>query len=115
MTGTPSFWHAWFSVDVTTFSLMSLAGISPDPNYYDRNFEERSRAAQAPWTPQVEDKADAVEFTINVIPHTAEVDTSTAASMMPTAHSAVAEKLPSNINTIASKSSRGEGSAESAR
>lgn len=37
---TPSPLHAYLSVDVLTFSIMTLLGISPDPgNYYDRNFE----------------------------------------------------------------------------
>jgi hypothetical protein len=37
---TPSFVHAYLSIDVLTFSLMTLLGLSPDPaNYYDRNFE----------------------------------------------------------------------------
>ncbi len=37
---TQSHLQAYLSVDVLTFSLMTLLGISPDPgNYYDRNFE----------------------------------------------------------------------------
>jgi hypothetical protein len=56
--GTPSAWHAFFSTDVLTFSLMTLAGVSPEPNYYDRNFEQQMLYAPPPWKPVVEDKPD---------------------------------------------------------
>jgi hypothetical protein len=37
---TQSFAHAYLSIDVLTFSLMTLLNLSPDPaNYYDRDFE----------------------------------------------------------------------------
>lgn len=41
--GTPNVWHAYLSVDVLLFSVMTLAGVSPDADkYYDRAFEMRS-------------------------------------------------------------------------
>lgn len=47
--GTPDFFHAFLSGDVLVFSLMTLAGLSPDPRaYYDQSFEERSLPS-APW------------------------------------------------------------------
>lgn len=56
--GTPSAWHAFFSTDVLTFSLMTLAGVSPEPNYYDRNFEQQALRETAPFEPRAEDKPD---------------------------------------------------------
>lgn len=38
--GTPNLWHAYFSVDVLLFSLLTMANISPDVHsYYNQNFE----------------------------------------------------------------------------
>lgn len=56
--GTPSAWHAFFSTDVLTFSLMTLAGVSPDINYYDRNYEQQPLRAPTPFEPRVIDKPD---------------------------------------------------------
>ena len=56
--GTPSAWHAFFSTDVLTFSLMTLFGVSPEPNYYDRHFEQQTLDVAPPWKPVVEDKPE---------------------------------------------------------
>lgn len=56
--GTPSAWHAFFSTDVLTFSLMTLAGVSPESNYYDRRFEQQLLYGPPPFEPKVEDKPD---------------------------------------------------------
>lgn len=57
--GTPNFLHAYFSLDGLTFSLMTLANVSPDPdNYYDKNFEMREFRTKR-WTPEYYDPPDA--------------------------------------------------------
>lgn len=56
--GTPSAWHAFFSTDVLTFSLMTLAGVSPESNYYDRNFDQQVLYDTSPYEPRGEDKPD---------------------------------------------------------
>lgn len=56
--GTPDAWHAFFSSDVLTFSLMTLAGVSPEVNYYDRNFDQQRLKTPPAWQPVVEDKPD---------------------------------------------------------
>lgn len=56
---TPDFLHAYFSIDVLTFSLMTLGNVSPDPdNYYDKNFEMRE-FRKPHWKPELYDPADA--------------------------------------------------------
>lgn len=56
--GTPGPWHAFFSTDVLTFSMLTLAGIGPDRDYYDHNFElQRLRTAPA-FEPQIRDQKD---------------------------------------------------------
>ncbi|MGH8518098.1 MAG: hypothetical protein ACREUE_11625 [Panacagrimonas sp.] len=56
--GTPSAWHAFFSTDVLTFSVMTLAGLSPDPNYYDRNFDQQVLYDTPRFKPRGKDKPD---------------------------------------------------------
>ena len=47
--GTPDFFHAFLSADVLVFSLMTVAGLSPDSrSYYDQQFEEQSTPSE-PW------------------------------------------------------------------
>ena len=56
VTGTPSHWHAFFSVDVLMFSLMTLADVSSDINYYDRQYDQQPRHTLPPWKPVLADK-----------------------------------------------------------
>ncbi len=54
---TPSVYHAFFSADVFLFSLMTLAGVSPDKaQYYDRNFEVADFEHPPQYTPQFTQK-----------------------------------------------------------
>ncbi|MES2884331.1 MAG: hypothetical protein V4709_05975 [Pseudomonadota bacterium] len=56
--GTPDVLHAFLSADVLVFSLMTLAGLSPDPrSYYDSNFEELSTPSE-PWPGTLGDQPD---------------------------------------------------------
>lgn len=56
--GTPDAFHAFLSADVLVFSLMTLAGLSPDPrSYYDHRFEELSTPG-APWQGSIADEPD---------------------------------------------------------
>ena len=58
VSSTPNIFHAFFSGDVLIFSLMSLAGISPDAHsYYDAQFEEQGLPGE-PWQPVVKDEPD---------------------------------------------------------
>lgn len=56
--GTPGPWHAFFSSDVLTFSMLTLAGIGPDRDYYDRNFELQRLREAPPFEPVVRDQSD---------------------------------------------------------
>jgi len=57
--GSPNAFHAFFSADVLLFSLMTLAGVSPDVNaYYDAHFEAQETPGAAYAQPELIDKAD---------------------------------------------------------
>lgn len=57
--GSPNVFHAFFSADVLVFSLMTLAGVSPDVDvYYDQHFEAQEFAGVAYATPTLLDKPD---------------------------------------------------------
>jgi hypothetical protein len=56
---TANAFHAFFSADVLTFSAMTLAGMSPDPNvYYDRRFEAAELPGAHYATPVLVNKRD---------------------------------------------------------
>lgn len=56
---TPGFWQAYVSADVLLFSLMTLAGVSPDPHtYYDRDFELREFPGRRYAAVELRDEAD---------------------------------------------------------
>jgi hypothetical protein len=58
VSGTASLWRAYFSIDVLTFSLMTLADVSPDPfNYYDAAYEFRE-LREPNWKPVLVDRPD---------------------------------------------------------
>lgn len=56
--GTPDLRHAFLSTDVLTFSLLTLAGIGPDRDYYDANFELQRLRPAPPLQPEVHDLPD---------------------------------------------------------
>lgn len=57
--GSDNFFHAFFSADVLTFSAMTVAGISPDPNvYYDRHYEAVELPGKRYATPPLVNKRD---------------------------------------------------------
>lgn len=57
--GSANAFHAFLSADVLVFSLMTLAGVSPDPDvYYDSHFEAQEFAGVDYVVPELFDKPD---------------------------------------------------------